>query len=257
LRRPGDGRRPRLVLVVPLALVVLALGAFALWATSGSAAQPEARRALASDDVVTVMTDRWLTFRPTSVRASTGLIFYPGGRIDPRAYAPAARSVAAAGHLAVIVPMPLRLAVLGPNRAARVIKAFPEIERWAVGGHSLGGAMAARFAARHPGEVSGLVLWGSYPAEGDSLASSGLMVVSVYGTKDRLATLEEIEASRQLLPPDTQWVAIEGGNHSGFGWYGPQVGDGSATIEPEEQQRQAVEPTVDLLDRLGRPDGDR
>jgi len=211
---------------------------------------PEALAVLRSDDEVKVKIDRWLVFRPLADSPRVGLVLYPGGRVDPRAYAPAARALAGEGYLIVIVRMPLNLAVFAPDRATDVMAAFPEIGRWAVGGHSLGGAMAARFAYRHPNLVQGLVLWAAYPASTDDLSGRTLAVVSVYGTLDGLATGDKIAASRPLLPGNTHWVAIEGGNHAQFGWYGPQSGDGAATISRQEQQQQIVGATLELLSGL-------
>jgi pimeloyl-ACP methyl ester carboxylesterase len=125
--------------------------------------------------------------------------------------------------------------------------AYPEIDDWAVGGHSLGGAMAARFAYQNPAAVQGLVLWAAYPASTDDLSSQDVRVTSIYGTRDGLATGDKIAASRPLLPPDTTWVAIEGGNHAQFGWYGPQSGDNPATISREDQQAQIVAATLAQL----------
>ena len=206
--------------------------------------------ALESDAQVASNTEPWLTFRPVNQQPTAGLILYPGGRVDPRSYAPAAREIAAEGYLVVVVPMPLNLAFFAPDRAARVMTAFPEVERWAIGGHSLGGAMAARFAYRQPSAVQGLVLWASYPAASYDLSARELAVVSIYGTRDGLATEEEIAASRPLLPAETRWVAIAGGNHAQFGWYGPQRGDSSATISREAQQQEVVAATLTLLGTL-------
>jgi len=211
---------------------------------------PEALTALQSDARVEVTTDRWLVFRPRSQDPAAGLIFYPGGRVDPRSYTPAARAIAAEGYLVVVVPMPLNLAVFAADRAAQVIAAFPEVDRWVVGGHSLGGAMAARFAHGHPSAVQGLVLWAAYPDVTDDLSAQDLAVTSIYGTLDGLTASDEIAASRSLLPPDSRWVAIEGGNHAQFGWYGPQPRDNQATISREAQQQQIIEATVELLVHL-------
>jgi hypothetical protein len=101
--------------------------------------------------------------------------------------------------------------------------------------------------------VGGLVLWAAYPASNNSLADRVLRVTSVYGTEDGVATPDTIEASRPLLPPSTHWVPIQGGNHAQFGWYGPQPGDGVATISRAAQQEQAVAGTVDLLRALAVP----
>jgi len=170
--------------------------------------------------------------------------------VDPRAYAPAARVIAANGYLVVIVPMPLNLAILSPDQALKVIDAFPQVDRWAVGGHSLGGAMASRFVYQHPDAVKGLLLWASYPAASDDLSDLDLAVISIYGTLDGLASEEEVVDSRDLLPADTRWVAVEGGNHAQFAWYGPQSGDNPATISRDDQQELVVAATLDLLARL-------
>src|SRR5438270_500507 len=81
------------------------------------------------------------------------------------------------------------------------------------------------------GALPGVVLWGSYPQASDDLSGSALAVVSISGTRDGLSTPAKIDASRPLLPPDTRWVVIDGGNHSQFGWYGPQGGDNPAGID--------------------------
>jgi dienelactone hydrolase len=236
--------------LVPLVLI-LALGGFVIWANMPATPMPESLPALQSDAQVEVETEPWLVFRPLGGNPTVGLILYPGGRVDARAYAPTARALAQEGYLVVIVPMPLNLAIFAPDRAAEVMAAFPGIDRWAVGGHSLGGAMSARFAYQNPEAVEGLVLWAAYPASTDDLSGYSLSVTSIYGTRDGLATEDKIAASRPLLPLDTSWVAIEGGNHAQFGWYGPQSGDQAATISREEQQKQIVAATLALLSRLG------
>lgn len=232
-----------LLLLVPSLLG----GGFVVWAEAVPAPMPDALVALESDEEVAVSTSPWLVFRPQQSDSAVGLVLYPGGRVDPRAYAPAAHALAQKGYLVAIVPMPLNLAFFRLSAAGEVIDAYPEVVRWAVGGHSLGGAMAARFAYRYPRAADGLVLWASYPAASDDLSSRDIAVVSVYGTRDGLATLDKIDASRPLLPPDTIWVAIEGGNHAQFGWYGPQAGDNEAAISLAEQQGQIMDGTEQLL----------
>ncbi|MEI2827842.1 MAG: alpha/beta hydrolase [Dermatophilaceae bacterium] len=157
--------RKRILLLAPLALLVLAALGFVAWASLIPAPMPEATQALSSNTQVNVETQNWLVFRPAQA-PSTGFIFYPGGRVDARAYAPYAQAISAQGYLVVIAPMPLNLAIFGVDKAAQVQAAFPEIKRWAIGGHSLGGSMAATFAAQHPAQVQGLVFWASYPADG-------------------------------------------------------------------------------------------
>ncbi|MGI6368502.1 MAG: alpha/beta family hydrolase [Anaerolineae bacterium] len=198
-------------------------------------------------EAVEVEQDRWLAFGLPGRPAETGLILYPGARIDPRAYAPAARMLAGSGYYVVIVPMPLRFALLHQRAADAVIKANPQVQRWVIGGHSLGGVAAADYVCEHPARVVGLVLWAAYPSAGCDLSQAALPVLSLYGTRDRLTTPADVERSRSRLPADARYVAIEGGNHAGFGYYGSQSGDQEASISLDEQQRQIVRETLALL----------
>ncbi len=243
-------RKLRRILPWILGLLVILSGAFVIWGSTPARPMPEALGTLQSDAQVTVSDSRWIAFYPANTEPDTGFIFYPGGRVDVRAYAPAARQIAAQGYLVVLVPMPLNLAVLNPGAAENVIEAYPQIQHWAVGGHSLGGAMASNFVNNSPDAVQGLVLWAAYPASSDDLSASSLSVLSIYGTLDGLAAGEKINASRPLLPEDTIWIPIEGGNHAQFGWYGEQSGDNAAAISRQVQQEQIVQATIALLERI-------
>jgi acetyl esterase/lipase len=238
------------VLAGILGLLIILMGGFVIWGSTPAKPMPEALMALQPDTQITITEGDWLTFSPTGQQPETGFIFYPGGRVDARAYAPAARQIAAQGYLVVIVPMPLNLAVLDPGAAADVTTAYPEVQHWAVGGHSLGGAMAANFANRNPDKIQGLVLWAAYPASSDDLSASSLRVISIYATLDGLSTGEKITASRALLPQNTIWTPIEGGNHAQFGWYGEQSGDNAATITRQVQQAQVIQATTQFLSSL-------
>jgi hypothetical protein len=236
--------------LILIGVLLAAIIGFVAWGSIIPAPMPEALAALQSDSQVTVTTEPWLVFQPTQTTPTTGFIIYPGGRVDPRAYAPQAHAIAEKGYLVVIVPMPLNLAVFGVGQAASVIQAYPEIEKWVIGGHSLGGSMAASYAYNHTDQIDGLVLWASYPANSNNLSSSTMKTSSISATLDGLSTPEKIAASHSLLPADTTWVVIEGGNHAQFGWYGDQPGDNPATISREEQQAQIVQSTLDLLNSV-------
>ena len=228
-------------------LLILGAAAFVIWGLNPAPPMDEALAAMASTETVSVQTEPWLVFQPAQVAPTTGLIFYPGGHVDMRAYAHAAHKIAENGYLVVIVPMPLNLAVFGVGKAKDVMSAFPDIQKWVIAGHSLGGSMAANFADSHPGSLDGIILWASYPAKSDDLSNQDIDSLSIYATRDGLSTLSKIQASEPLLPRDTRWVAIEGGNHAQFGWYGPQSGDNQATISHLEQQEQIVQATLDFL----------
>lgn len=243
-------RTLRNLIIALVTLLVASVVGFVVWAGVTPAPMPEAISAMRSDSSVEVQAQRWLVFSPSQRQPRAGLILYPGGRVDPRSYAPAAHATAAQGYLVVIVPMPLNLAVLAPDRAGQVIEQFPQVTTWAIGGHSLGGSMASHFARTHPNEIRGLILWASYPAGSDDLSNLKLGVTSIYESRDGVATPDKIDASRALLPASTRWLRIDGGNHAQFGWYGPQAGDNPATISREQQQDEVVSATLDLMNQL-------
>jgi hypothetical protein len=223
-------------------IVVVAVGFYGWTRVARYAAFPEA--VAVADGAERVR--GWYVFAPVGEPVA-GFVFYPGGLVDAAAYAPLMRRLAEGGVLAVIVPMPLDLAVFGIARAAAVIEAFPNVDRWAVGGHSLGGAMAAEFVKGRPEAVDAVVLLASYPAESTDLSALPIRAVSTYGTKNGVTQPEGFEASLARLPPGTELVVIDGGNHAQFGHYGPQAGDGVATIDREEQQRQTAETVLAFL----------
>lgn len=230
-----------------LFILLIALGGFSLWAYTPLGPMPEALAAMESNEFVQVVDDRWIVFSPFEQMQDTGLIFYPGGRVDPRSYAPFAQQLAREGFPVVIVPMPFNLSVFGSNQAGEVINSFPQINNWVIAGHSLGGSMAARYFNRSPDSIQGVGLWASYPAASDDLSQSTKFIISIYGTLDGLTSLQDIEDSRENLPESTLWVAIDGGNHAQFGWYGEQPGDNPASISREQQQEIIIETMINLL----------
>jgi len=201
-------------------------------------ADQDALVAMEPDEKSSVSQGNNIVIAPGSNTAQMGIIFYPGGRCDSRAYAPIMRPLAASGNLVVIPNMPLRLAVLDANRAGKIMAEYPDIERWIIGGHSMGGAMAAAWAYKHPESVNGLFFVASYPSSMHALPNSPLPMAMLYGTQDTITRKSEFEASYERLPSHTEFVAIEGGDHYQFGSFGNV--DVTATISREEQQKQTV-----------------
>ena len=181
--------------------------------------------------------------------ARIGLVLYPGGGVEPAAYAPLAADIADAGFLVTIQQAPLGLAILDSDMAQASLDAYPGIDQWAVGGHSLGGAMAARFASESS-EVDGLVLLAAYPEGGLDLGESGLEVISIYGDRDPLATPDDVLGAQPQLPDDTEFVLVEGGNHAQFGSYGRQPRDGEPSIPASEQRRATAGAVLEFLSGL-------
>lgn len=161
-----------------------------------------------------------------------GLIFYPGAKVEFTAYEPLMNRLADKGVLCLLVKMPCNLAILGKNAAYGLNIIYPEVEHWYIGGHSLGGAMAADFAYEHGG-FEGLVFLAAYPSK--NLSETDMRVLSVYGSNDGVMNKNKYEKSKAKMPSDFTEQVIEGGNHSGFGFYGEQFGDGDAQISNAEQ----------------------
>jgi len=237
--------------VVNFLLIALVVGVyiFISWARNALPASDIALQALESDDLVVVREDSGLiTFEPVGGQPVTGFIFYPGGRVDYRAYAPVLHQIAARGYFVALVPVPLNLAILNTDAADQVIELFPNIEVWYIGGHSLGGVTAASYASDHLDDISGLVLWASYPKD-DALRNTNINAITIYGTNDMEGD-KQIDISQSRLPNSAQFIIIDGGNHAQFGSYGPQPGDRPATISAEEQWAQATDLTVQFLESL-------
>lgn len=215
------------------------------------AADPVALAALAGSPTVRVVEDRTaIRFEPVEPTGA-GLVLYPGARVDPRAYSALALELAEQGHPVVVLACPFDIAFLCAGRAGTEAEADPGRE-WVVGGHSLGGVVAGQDVADATSPLDGLLLWASYPLA-DLSGRTDLPVASVSGTEDGLTTPADIADSVELLPPATTFVAIAGAVHAFFGDYGEQPGDGTPTITRADAQRQIVDATVALLDRVGAP----
>jgi len=217
--------------------------------TLGSAdADPHALEHLVSDDDVRVTNDKIIEFEPLHAPVQAGVVFYQGGRCDPRAYAPVLKPLARAGYHVFVPQMALRLAVTGMQRAGGIVAAHPGISRWVIGGHSMGGAMAAAFVYKNPGVFDGLFFLASYASAMHAMPDSTLPMTMIYGTLDDVTRKSEFEASSERLPPHTRFVPIEGGDHYQFGSFHDAVR--TATISREEQQRQTVKSLLTFLDEV-------
>jgi hypothetical protein len=250
---PTDRTRPPIVALLSRGLqiaAVLLLVSGLLWLRP-MAAEPVAIAAM--DDgrgvVVTVSRTR-IELRPTGTVHRTGLVFYPGALVDPRAYVAMLRPMTEAGYPVVIVKAAYDIAFFDPNAPSSVIAADPATTRWVIGGHSLGGVVAAQYAGDGKAGVAGLLLWASFPAS--SIAAAPLTVTSISGGNDGLSTPAKIDAAKPLLPPTTRYVVIPGAVHADFGDYGEQPNDGQRAIPHAEAQAQIQQASLDLLDRVDR-----
>jgi pimeloyl-ACP methyl ester carboxylesterase len=232
-------------ILIVLGAVFAALAAVVFVVSRPLPAEAKALAALNSSASVTVEnTSSSIVFKPTMPFVE-GFIFYPGARVAPEAYAVPMRAIAEAGYLVYITKMPLNFAVFNVNAAESIISSNPNIN-WAIGGHSLGGAMACSYA-KNKGNITKLIFWAAYCDKSFDFSSSQIPVTSIYGSEDGLATPEKVAATKIFAPSSTKYVEIKGMNHAQFGDYGEQSGDKSATISAEEANKAIVEATLAAL----------
>ncbi|PFG42016.1 alpha/beta hydrolase family protein [Isoptericola jiangsuensis] len=250
-RTPRAGWR-RVLGVVGLVAAV-AWVALVAWLRPFTAEQP-ALDAMTSDDAVTVTESATrIELEPAGGGDATALLFQPGAKVEARAYAAVLRPVAEAGHTVVVVKQPLGIGFLSTGALDAARAARPDVERWVVGGHSLGGVVAATEVDAADSDAvapaAGLLLYASYPA-GDVSGTLTAPVASVSGSQDGLSTPAKVEASRADLPPDATFTVVDGAVHAFFGDYGPQPGDGSPTIPHDDARAQISAATVAFVDEV-------
>ena len=235
MNNPKKPFSQKILRITGILVLILAMGAGAFfWYVSDYyPAEATALEVLAQSTGVVVQDN--LTILSPSYSTDTAIIFYPGAKVEADAYLPLLDQIRQKGFTCILVHMPFRMAIFDANAAQRVIEQFPEIRHWYMAGHSMGGAMASKFASEHQDMVDGLILLGAY-LYGDYPAENTL---TIYGSLNQ-SVEDHIDYTENI-------VEIEGGNHAQFGNYGPQKGDLPATISAQEQQRQTVKAIEQFL----------
>lgn len=221
--------------LIPVFLLIVLAGSFLVYAGIYYHADESALKALASDGTVTVSAAGygWYFDGPSEENV---LCFYPGAKVEETAYAPLLHELAEQGVDVCLVKMPFRFAFFGANKADEVLAAYDHPNKY-VGGHSLGGAMAADYAADHAQDLSGVILFAAYPTKE---LNDSLVLISIYGSADGILNMDKVREGRAYAPSGYTETLIDGGNHAQFGNYGEQRGDGTAAVSREGQQAQAV-----------------
>ncbi len=238
-----NSRKLKITLIsiaVGVGLLGIAFGIVMMYLCGGSyMADQNALNALKSDEAVTVeQKENTVVFTPDN-EPIAGFVFYQGGKVENLAYAPLLHELAERDVLCVLTKMPFDLAVFGVNAADGIQAQYPQIDNWYIGGHSLGGSMAASYVADHAEDYEGLVLLAAYSTE--DLTETDLKVISLYGTEDKVLNMEKYAENKANLPADTVEKTLLGGNHANFGSYGAQEGDGTATMPASEQTNAAAD----------------
>ena len=229
------------ITAVVTVLCLLCAGLFYLYVNDYYHADEKVQEYMASDDRVTVLQeDGWISFE--TALADTGIIFYPGAKVEAISYAPLMRGLAEKGINAFLVQMPFNLAFFRISSADRII--HDGLSHWYLCGHSLGGSMAASYVEGKE-DIDGLILLASYSA--NDLSDTDLSVLSVYGSEDGVLNMQKYEENRVKLPEDTVEIIISGGNHAGFAYYGPQENDHPSLISADEQISDTIKEIADFI----------
>lgn len=247
IKQKKSNLKRNFIICISGVLVVLLISIIG-WSSSSYKGLELAQEALISDNNVEVSIGDFISFTPKNIEPTKGFIFYPGAKVDAKAYAPLAKAIAENGYEVVIVDMPLNFAMINPNKAEKVIEDYPNIQSWTIGGHSLGGVAASKFAIEST-KIDGLVLLASYPM-GDQLKNLGVDVLSIWGSKDGVLNYTNLIESKTKLPVDATYVEIEGGNHAQFGDYGIQKGDHDAIISQQDQLDITEKSIVEFLKNI-------
>lgn len=232
-RKLPASKKLTVVLGIVVLLLAVCAGAFFWYVSDYYPADDVALEVMAQDSGITVQDN--LTILSPSVPSDTAIIFYPGAKVEAEAYLSLLDQIRQTGVTCILVHMPFHMAIFDADAAEGVMEQFPDMQHWYMAGHSMGGAMASRFAADHPEEIDGLILLGAY-IYGDYPDEKTL---TVYGSLNQ-SVEDHIDYTENI-------VEIEGGNHAQFGNYGPQKGDLPATISAAEQQAQTVDAIEQFL----------
>ena len=247
-RHQKKTRKVKPIIITVMTLLVLIFGLFIGYVSDYYDADETAYALLTSTENVQFLNDSPIHFSPIE-QSDTGIIFYPGGKVDEVAYTPLMQPLAEMGHETFVPEMPFHLAVFDVDAADAIIENNPDIKHWYVGGHSLGAAMAASYVADNIDKIDGLILLAGYSTA--DLSQFNLPVLALYGSEDEVMDTEKVAEYRSNLPADTNEETILGGNHAQFGRYGEQAGDGQAEISIEEQLTMTIQRIQDFISYNG------
>lgn len=247
-RKAGTLTKRRRVVTFLLVLVFLIILTFFLYFNSYSRAGDRALKAMEGSATVKVESiDQGYRFDGPGTQDA--MIYYPGAMVDEKAYAEMMLKLAEQGVDCFLIKMPLHMAFMGREKATGVLDEYGnQYEHWYMSGHSLGGAIAAMYTAAHKDRLAGGIFMAAYSVE--PLPDS-LNIATITATRDEVMNWDDYHKNQNNLPENAHEITIEGGNHSQFGDYGLQRGDGEATISPEEQLEQVCDTVLSIIRSSG------
>ena len=240
------------IVIVLVLIVAVAAVAFKVYTSNYYVADDTAIEEVVkdlSDEVHSFETDDGMVFLPVNQQYKAVIVFYPGGRVEYKAYSGLMYRLAQRGYICLLPRMPENLALLSINAVDKLKASNAEDQAmvdgldWYLAGHSLGGVAAVKYLATAVGKFKGVILCASYPTE--SLKDADLRLLSIIGSNDEVIKMAGYEDGKANWPEDSTEYVIQGGIHSYFGNYGIQKGDG----EPEITAEQQLDETADVIDK--------
>lgn len=212
------------ILICSFVIIMLGLGGFLVYANDYYHAADEALKLVNDDNIIQVEHGYFIE----SSNSDIGLIFYPGAKVEAISYLPLLTQIADLGINVYLVEMPFNMAIFDVDAADPIIKKYTNITDWYIAGHSMGGAMASKYADENSEKIKGLILLGAY-IYGDYPTEKTL---TIYGSLNQ-SVEDHLDYTQNV-------IEIVGGNHAQFGNYGKQKGDHDATISSQMQQKITV-----------------
>ena len=228
-------------------MVLIILGGAGLLIWTSNTYEPTSQVFALVEEQDYIREDDFYVFKPKEESKGKGIVIYPGALVEPLSYSYIANELSKQGYLVAIPEVNLNLSITENSKAEEFISKNKEIKDWYVCGHSMGGVSAAYYAEDNQDIVHGIIFLGSYPSKGTDLSDNNQRVMSIYGERDGLTSIEDIEKSKENLPKDAVFIEIPGGNHAQFGFYGEQKGDNEAEISAMEQQDKIIESIVEFI----------
>lgn len=237
----------KIIIYIILSILVAAAFIFYIWSQQTYKPSKELHQLVTAKDYKTIH-DSYV-FEPKEA-SDIGIILYAGAKVEPLSYGYLAKSLAEKGYFVAIPNLTMNMSIFDRTAAKPLMNNFTNIDRWVIGGHSLGGVSAASFIQKHPENVAGLLLLASYPSNSVDFSTTTLPTLSIYAENDGVSPPKDILAKQSSLSSTAILHEIAGGNHAGFGMYGAQSDDGVATISNLQQQNQIISQTLKWLDTI-------
>lgn len=230
-----------IIIILFIIILVLILSSFTYLLTGNYKAEEDVLNYLNSTEIVNVskVKEGYFFDGPGE---STAIIFYPGAKVDYRAYSRLMYKIAENGKDCFLIKMPFNIAILGADKADKIIDKY-NYENYYISGHSLGGVVACNYAKKNSEKIKAVICLAAYSSV---RIPSRIKYISIYGSEDKVLNKEKYDEAKKFLNDEAKEFVIEGGNHSGFANYGEQKKDGKSQITKEEQQNYVVKVLSDL-----------